>query len=143
LLATDIALESALDIEKTERELADYPVAKVFFTRQNPSGGKSEFYRLREDVRQHVASYNSMINTGDIEGAKEFLSDKEKLRFLTMKKSVNKIDKFLREVNQTVRFIEASKTMSSEEKRQRINALRAQERRLNDQIKRMRAMTYE
>jgi hypothetical protein len=143
LLATDIALESALGVERTERELADYPIAKVFFTRQNTSGGKSEFYRLREDVRQHVASYNRMISTGDVESAREFLSDEDKKRMLSMKTAVNKIDKFLREVNQRVRVIEASKTLSSEEKRQRINALRSQERRLNSQIKRMRAMTYE
>jgi len=140
LTMTDMAYEGLTDSTRTERELAEIPVLKAFFTRTQGTGFKEDFYGLREDVRAAVSSLKTRLARGDIEGAQDLM--REDRRFLTLQKQVNAIDNTLKQSNARIRKIRAS-GMSPEEKRRLIDREQEIQARLAGQISRMRRFAYE
>ena len=140
LTMTDMAYEGLTGSTRTDRELAELPVLKTFFTRTQGTGFKEDFYALREDVRAAVSSLKTRLERGDVEGAQDLM--REDRRFLTLQKQVNAIDNTLKQSNARIRKIRAS-GMSPEEKRRLIDREQETQARLAGQISRMRRFAYE
>ena len=141
LAVMDITAESALGIEKTQRELADYPIAKALFARTKGTGFKQDFYALREDVRGAVATMNKMIERGDIEGAREYAEENRQL--IALRRQLNSVDNTIKKSNQRIKQVQANPNMSAEEKRERVDREKDLQARLAAQIARMRKYAYD
>ena len=141
LTTMDIVTEQALGVEKTQRELADYPLAKALFARTKGTGFKQDFYALREDVRGAVATMNKMIERGDIEGAREYVEENRQL--IALRKQLNAVDNTIKKSNQRIKQIQANPNMGSEEKRERVDREKDLQARLAGQIARMRQYAYD
>lgn len=136
----DLAAESAFGIERTDRELAEYPVAKAFFTRTSPTGFKQDFYALRKNMREVYGSYKDALSRGDYERAMEIYEDDPKL--IQLRKQINSVDKVIKDSNARIKKIQAG-NLSGEEKRRRIDIERERQSRLTAQIARMRRFAYD
>ena len=137
LLATDLIGEQVFDIERTDRELADYPIAKTVFTRAQGTAYKADFYQLRRDVRQKVTTMNMLEREGRVDELRDFMSDEDNRTLLKLKDSVNAIDNIIKKSNQAIKRIQAS-DMSGADKRELIDAERKRIARLSGEIARLR-----
>jgi hypothetical protein len=140
LVLTDMAYEKATGTERTQRELADLPLTRVFFNRTQGTGFKQDFYKLRDEVRAAVGSLNLARDRGDVERAEEILEDSRRL--LQVRRQVNRVENTIEKSNRRIRNIQDS-DLSSEEKRQRIDREREFQARLAGQIRRMRGFVYD
>lgn len=140
LTITDIMYETATGEKKTQRELADYPVARVLFNRTQGSGFKQDFYKLRDEVRAAVGSLNLTRERGDVERAQEIMEDSKRL--LQVRTQINRVENTLRKSNNRIKQIQNS-NLSPEEKRNRIDREREFQARLAPQIRRMRNYVYD
>ena len=137
LLATDLVGEAAFGIERTNREAADYPIAKTLFSREQGSAFKTDFYQLRDQVRSLVTTKNLLVREGRKEELQALYADEDNRTLLSLQTAVNKIDKTIKDSNQRIKKVQAS-NMSGERKRELIDAERARQARLSAQITRMR-----
>lgn len=140
LTITDIMYEKATGEKKTQRELADYPVARVLFNRTQGSGFKQDFYKLRDEVRAAVGSLNLTRERGDVERVQEIMEDSKRL--LQVRTQINRVESTLRKSNNRIEQIQNS-NLSPEEKRNRIDREREFQARLAPQIRRMRNYVYD
>ena len=142
LTLTDLGAETALGIQRTDRELADYPVAKALFTRTYATGFKQDFYALRKDMREVYGSYKAALDRGDVEAAKDIISDADERKLIQLRTQINAVDKTIKDSNAKIKKYQASR-MSSEQKRALIDAERERQARLTSQIARMRQIAYD
>lgn len=140
LTVSDLAVETAFGIDRTDRQLADYPITKALFTRTYPTGFKQDFYALRKNMREVYGSYKAALDRGDIERAMEIFKDDPKL--IQLRAQINNVDKSIKDSNARIKKYQNSK-MSSEEKRRLIDIERERQSRLSSQISRMRRYAYD
>lgn len=138
LQATDLMAEQLFDIERTERELADLPIVKSLVTREYPTGYKTDFYNLRNDVTKLVGTVNLMKREGRIDDLTELMSSEDNRRLLGLQKAVNRVNKTINESNRKIKKIQASDTLSSARKKELIDKERERQASLSKQIARMR-----
>ena len=140
LTVSDLAVETAFGIDRTDRQLADYPITKALFTRTYPTGFKQDFYALRKNMREVYGSYKAALDRGDVERAMEIFKDDPKL--IQLRAQINNVDKSIKDSNARIKKYQNSK-MSSEEKRRLIDIERERQSRLSSQISRMRRYAYD
>jgi hypothetical protein len=137
LFATDVIAEQTFGIERTAREAADIPILKSFVGREYPTGYKTDFYNMRNDVQKLVGTVNLMKREGRGEELAELMSNEDNRRLLGLQKAVNRVNKTINKSNQKIKKIQAS-NMTSERKKELIDAERERQAALSDQISRMR-----
>jgi len=140
LTITDITYEAATGEQKTKRELADYPVARVLFGRTQGTGFKQDFYPMRDDLRRAVGSLNLARERGDVERMREIVEGDRRL--LQVRRQINRINNTIQKSNQRIERIQNS-NLPAEEKRRRVDAEREAQARLAPQIRRMRGFVYD
>jgi hypothetical protein len=141
LTMTDMAYETVTGTQRTDRELAEYPIAKALFGRTRGTGFKEDYYSLREDIKQVLGSIKQRTEQGDYEGVIELQKDNRRL--IALESQLNRVDKTMKDSNKRIRQYRNATGISSEQKRRLIEQEQELQARLASQISRMRQYAYE
>ena len=134
MMMLDSALEQEGDPPRAAKRMEQMPVIKRFFA--SNTGTVSAYYDLKEEVDTVVTTVNMLQRTGNSEDLKAYLEENKNLYGL--KSYVATLDKNMKQLNQATRLINASKTMSSEEKREALDKINESKIRLTERTKLLR-----
>jgi hypothetical protein len=137
LFAADMVTRNLADYpDVPARRISDYPVLRSFF-REGPARNTrqgSELYDMLNDVDKAYATVMELRRTGDLGRAREIVQeDRAKLGLHAVSSSVQ--DR-LAAFDKRARLIQRSRTMTGEEKAEKLDAL---QQRRNDYVKRVHA----
>jgi hypothetical protein len=134
MMMLDSALEQEGDPPRAAKRMEQMPIIKRFFA--SNTGTVSAYYDLKEEVDTVVTTVNMLQRTGNSEDLKTYLEENKKLYGL--KSYVATLDKNMKQLNQATRLINASKTMSSEEKREALDKINDAKIKLTERVKLLR-----
>mgnify|MGYP005990087631 FL=1 len=102
----------------------EIPIVKTFTRDAIPSGLKSEFYALRDDMDRVADSIRQLsLNPADADNLIEYLSKDNNYDKLYISKILDSVQRQLSMSRRAKRDIEASKDLSSEEKQELVNRI--------------------
>lgn len=125
--------------EKTWQDaVATTPGFSAFFYREYGNADKNDFYELKTEVDKAVNGFNRMKKRGQVEEAKEFLEEKKDL--IKVRSQVNNINNQLSKIRERENYIyELSESkMSAEQKGEEIRKLREIEKKLLNNVMKLR-----
>jgi hypothetical protein len=134
MMMLDSALEQEGDPPRATKRMEQMPIIKRFFA--SNTGTVSAYYDLKEEVDTVVTTVNMLQRTGNSEDLKAYLEENKKLYGL--KSYVATLDKNMKQLNQATRLINASKTMTSDEKRESLDKINDAKLRLTERVKLLR-----
>ena len=134
MMMLDSALEQEGDPPRAAKRMEQMPIIKRFFA--SNTGTVSAYYDLKEEVDTVVTTVNMLQRTGNSEDLKTYLEENKKLYGL--KSYVATLDKNMKQLNQATRLINASKTMTSDEKREALDKINDAKLRLTERVKLLR-----
>ena len=102
----------------------EIPIVKTFTRDAIPSGLKSEFYALRDDMDRVADSVRQLsLNPADADNLIEYLSKDNNYDKLYISKILDSVQRQLSMSRRAKRDIEASKDLSSEQKQELVNRI--------------------
>ena len=134
MMMLDSALEQEGDPPRAAKRMEQMPIIKRFFA--SNTGTVSAYYDLKEEVDTVVTTVNMLQRTGNSEDLKTYLEENKNLYGL--KSYVATLDKNMKQLNQATRLINASKTMSSDEKREALDKINDAKIKLTERVKLLR-----
>jgi hypothetical protein len=134
MMMLDSALEQEGDPPRAAKRMEQMPIIKRFFA--SNTGTVSAYYDLKEEVDTVVTTVNMLQRTGNSEDLKTYLEENKKLYGL--KSYVATLDKNMKQLNQATRLINASKTMTSDEKREALDKINDAKLKLTERVKLLR-----
>ena len=99
-------------------------------------GTVSAYYDLKEEVNTVVKTVNDLQRTGNSEDLKIYLEENKKL--YALKNYINTLDKSMKQLNQAGKLINASKTMTADEKREAIDKIHDAQLKLTARVRILR-----
>jgi hypothetical protein len=120
------AIDQAKGIVRPEKNIEKYPVLKAFMTDPNSSKAIADFYDLEHKASQVVTAFNEMKATGNVEKVKDFLSDEEKKKLLSIEPSLRKVGESMTAIRRQITYYKDNQSIDPEERRVRINNLERQ-----------------
>lgn len=120
--------------EKPESHAADWYVLRRF-VRQSPYRGtdqEQEFYKVLEESRQVVATFNKIKGDARAQDAERYLQDGEKRVLYGARASIEGVAKQAAAINDAMRKVRLSTTMTAEAKRDKLDQLQIEKNRLFD-----------
>jgi hypothetical protein len=134
MMLIDSALIQEGDPVKATKRMEQLPVIKRFFA--GDMGTVSAYYDLKEEVNTVVKTVNDLQRTGNSEDLKIYLEENKKL--YALKDYIGTLDKSMKQLNQAGKLINASKTMTADEKREAIDKIHDAQLKLTARIKILR-----
>jgi uncharacterized phage infection (PIP) family protein YhgE len=134
MMLIDSALTQEGDPVKATKRMEQLPVIKRFFA--GDMGTVSAYYDLKEEVNTVVKTVNDLQRTGNSEDLKTYLEENKKLYGL--KNYINTLDKSMKQLNQAGKLINASKTMTADEKREAIDKIHDAQLKLTARVRILR-----
>jgi hypothetical protein len=134
MMLIDSALTQEGDPVKATKRMEQLPVIKRFFA--GDMGTVSAYYDLKEEVNTVVKTVNDLQRTGNSEDLKLYLEENKKL--YALKNYVGTLDKTMKQLNQAGKMINASKTMTADEKREAIDKIHDAQLKLTARVKILR-----
>jgi len=121
------------DVRATMR-LEQMPVIKRFFS--GDSGTISAYYDLKQEVNTVIRTLNLLEKSGDIDAYMEYM--KENGSLYNMRGYINTIDKNMKQVREARKYVNDTKGLSPDEKREQLDSLHDIEISLTENIKQLR-----
>jgi hypothetical protein len=134
MMLIDSALTQEGDAVKATKRMEQLPVIKRFFA--GDMGTVSAYYDLKQEVDTVVQTVNTLQRTGNGEDLKTYLEENKKL--YALKGYVGTLDKTMKQLNQAAKMINASKTMTADEKREAIDRIHEAQLRLTSRVRILR-----
>jgi hypothetical protein len=134
MMMLDSALTGEGDPVKATKRMEQLPVIKRFFA--GDMGNISAYYELKQEVDTVVQTVNTLQRTGNSEDLKEYLDENKKLYGL--KSYVSVLDKNMKQLNQMAKLINASKTMTADEKREALDKIHDGQLKLTERVRILR-----
>jgi hypothetical protein len=134
MMLMDSALIQEGDPVKATKRMEQLPVIKRFFA--GDMGTISAYYDLKEEVDTVVQTVNTLQRTGNTDDLKPYLEENKKL--YALKNYVGTLDTTMKQLNQAGKMINASKTMTADEKREALDKIREAQIRLTSRIRILR-----
>jgi hypothetical protein len=134
MMLIDSALTQEGDPVKATKRMEQLPVIKRFFA--GDMGTVSAYYDLKQEVDTVVQTVNTLQRTGNGEDLKTYLEENKKL--YALKGYVGTLDKTMKQLNQAAKMINASKTMTADEKREAIDKIHEAQLRLTSRVRILR-----
>ena len=120
--------------ERASKRFEQMPVIKRFFA--SDSGTIENYYELKHRVDQVVATANDLAKTGNPEQFKEYVQQNQKI--FGLRDWVTSMDNTMNKLRQYQTFINNSKTMSAEEKRERLDKIHDMQMNLTKNVQELR-----
>jgi hypothetical protein len=130
----DAIFDTQGDSVRASKRLEQMPVIKRFFA--SDSGTISAYYGLKEEVDTVVRTINVLEKSGDPTALKEYIEENKGL--YQLKTYVSSIDKQMKKLREYKNYINTSKTMDADEKRDRLNTIHEMEINMTSKIKDLR-----
>jgi hypothetical protein len=134
MMMIDSALTQEGDTVKATKRMEQLPVIKRFFA--GDMGNISAYYDLKEEVDTVVQTVNTLQRTGNTDDLKEYLSENKQL--YALKGYVGVLDKSMKQLSQMSRLINASKTMTADEKRESLDRIHDAQLKLTERVRILR-----
>jgi hypothetical protein len=134
MMLIDSALIQEGDPVKATKRMEQLPVIKRFFA--GDMGTVSAYYDLKEEVNTVVKTVNDLQRTGNSEDLKIYLEENKKL--YALKNYIGTLDKSMKQLNQAGKMINASKTMTADEKREAIDKIHDAQLKLTARVRILR-----
>lgn len=129
--ASDFILKRAGDAAVPSARVDELPVIKSFFRGSDPAKSthfSDDFYKMMTEASEVYSTVRDYRKQGRVDDANELA--RENRGKLAARMTLNHTQTQVRQLNQQIEMIKASKTMSAEEKRQRIDRAFEQRNRL-------------
>jgi len=120
------AINAASPSPLPDSKLNQNPLVRPFITGREGGGLKEDYYELREAAQQ-VANVVSKYKDADPQEALRYVQENPKLYALAKSGLFTQMDAVIKQLRDARQIIRASKTMTPEEKRERIDQLDAAE----------------
>ena len=134
MMMLDSALTQEGDSVKATKRMEQLPVIKRFFA--GDMGNISAYYDLKQEVDTVVQTVNTLQRTGNAEDLKEYLSENKQL--YALKGYVGVLDKSMKQLSQMSKIINASKTMTADEKRESLDRIHDAQLKLTERVRILR-----
>ena len=134
MMMIDAGLTQEGDSVKATKRMEQLPVIKRFFA--GDMGTISAYYDLKEEVDTVVKTVNTLQRTGNSDDLRPYLEENKKL--YALKNYVATLDTTMKQLNQAGKMINASKTMTADEKREALDRLHEAQLRLTARVRILR-----
>lgn len=121
--------DAVADPNRMAKPVNKLPLVSTFMYDDTGRGYKTEFYAFREDVDTVVNTVNSFKREGRAEELQNYLTE-DKIKLYAMKGVVNKIEEHLGKLRQYRNIISHDPSLSSDEKREKVDEILKQEKEL-------------
>ena len=122
------------DDVRASMRLEQMPVIKRFFS--GDSGTISAYYDLKQEVNTVIRTLNLLEKSGDIDAYMDYM--KENGSLYNMRGYINTIDKNMKQVREARKYVNDTKGLSPDEKREQLDSLHDIEISLTENIKQLR-----
>jgi hypothetical protein len=122
------------DDVRASMRLEQMPVIKRFFS--GDSGTISAYYDLKQEVNTVVRTLNLLEKSGDIDAYMDYM--KENGSLYNMRGYINTIDKNMKQVREARKYVNDTKGLTPDEKREQLDSLHDIEISLTENIKQLR-----
>jgi len=123
------ATDAIANPDRMSKPIAKLPQVSTFMYDPNGRGYKSEFYTFREEVDKVVDTVNMFKREGRAEELQEYLTP-EKIQLYGMQGVTNRIEKELAQLRQYRNIITNDKTLSDDQKREKVDEIMKLEKQL-------------
>jgi hypothetical protein len=117
------AIAAATGKEPPAKNIEQMPFFKAFMTNPNTSKAATDFYEITGAAQETVNAFNRMKKEGRVQEAKEFLSDEDNRKLMSIAPAMRKVQDNMAKIRARVNQINAAKGMDPETKRVQINKL--------------------
>ena len=122
------------DDVRASMRLEQMPVIKRFFS--GDSGTISAYYDLKQEVNTVIRTLNLLEKSGDIDAYMDYM--KENGSLYNMRGYINTIDKNMKQVREARKYVNDTKGLTPDEKREQLDSLHDIEISLTENIKQLR-----
>jgi hypothetical protein len=109
--------------EAPAKNLENQGFFKAFLTDPNTSKPATDFYDLVKNSQEAVNAVNRMKKEGRVEELKEFISDEENIKLMSVAPSLRRIQDQMAQVRSQINILKRDYEGDPEERRQKINQL--------------------
>ena len=109
--------------EPPAKNLENQSFFKAFLTDPNTSKPATDFYDLIKNSQETVNAVNRMKKEGRVEELKEFISDEENIKLMSVAPSLRRIQDQMAQVRSQINILKRDYEGDPEERRQKINQL--------------------
>jgi hypothetical protein len=109
--------------EPPAKNLENQGFFKAFLTDPNTSKPATDFYDLIKNSQEAVNAVNRMKKEGRVEELKEFISDEENIKLMSVAPSLRRIQDQMAQVRSQINILKRDYEGDPEERRQKINQL--------------------
>jgi hypothetical protein len=117
------AIAAATGKEPPAKNIEQMPFFKAFMTNPNTSKAATDFYEIMGTAQETVNAFNRMKKEGRVQEAKEFLSDEDNRKLMSVAPAMRKVQDNMAKIRARINQINAAKGMDPETKRVQINKL--------------------
>ena len=130
----DAVYRTQVDDVRASMRLEQMPVIKRFFS--GDSGTISAYYDLKQEVNTVIRTLNLLEKSGDIDAYMDYM--KENGSLYNMRGYINTIDKNMKQVREARKYVNDTKGLTPDEKREQLDSLHDIEISLTENIKQLR-----